>query len=250
MTLDAWPDSSAFHARSAIPGRNLRRQAWTGTADWPPEWTEITVKAYPRRPGVPLPEPEPTGAHTVTALLDRRASVRTPTGSDLPLPVLAALLRYCCGLRRPGGDPPDIGRRVYPSAGARFPLECYLIASRCAGLAAGAYHYDAVGHRLATLVEADLRRDVERAFGFPWITGARAVLVLTAALGRGAVKYADRAYRFALIETGHVGQNAILVGEALGVPVTPVGGFADEPLNRLLGARKDGELALYSLVLP
>ena len=270
MTLDAWPDSSAFHARSAIPGRNLRRQAWTGTADWPPEWTEITVKAYPRRPGVSLPmldpasrsstsmldpasrssTPEPASAHPLTALLDRRGSVRTPTGPALPLTVLAALLRYSCGLRRPGDYPPDIGHRVYPSAGARFPLECYLIASRCAGLAAGAYHYDAVGHRLATLVEADLCRDVERAFGFPWITGARAVLVLTAALGRGAVKYADRAYRFALIEAGHVGQNAILVGEALGVPVTPVGGFADEPLNRLLGARKDGELALYSLVLP
>jgi SagB-type dehydrogenase family enzyme len=248
MTLDDWPASGAFHARSAIPGRSLRAQTWTDTAGWPPEWTEITVKAYPRRPSVPLPDP--AGDHAVAALLDRRGSVRTPTGPALPLVVLAALLRYSCGLRTGSDRPPDVARRVYPSAGARFPLECYVLANRCAGLAAGAYHYDTVGHRLATLSEADLRGDIEQAFGFPWITSSRAVIVLTAALRRGAIKYADRAYRFALIEAGHVGQNAILVGETLGVPVTPVGGFADEPLNRVIGARKDGEFVLYSLVLP
>jgi hypothetical protein len=148
MTLDAWPDSTAFHARCAIPGRSLRRQTWTDTADWPPEWTEITVKTYPRRPLVPLPDPE--AADPITALLDRRGSVRIPTGPVLPLAALATLLRYSCGVRRSASGAPDAGRRVYPSAGARFPLECYVLASRCEGLAAGLYHYDPVGHRLSS----------------------------------------------------------------------------------------------------
>lgn len=248
MTLDSWPNITDFHARSAIPGRSLRRQAWTDTADWPPEWTEIAVKTYPRRASVPLPPS--AKANPLTTLLNRRGSVRTPTEHVLPLATLATLLRYSCGVRGPASATPDVGRRVYPSAGARFPLECYLLACRCEGLARGLYHYNVVHHRLVSLIEVDPRRHIEQTLGFPWITASRAIVILTAAVRRGAVKYADRAYRFALIEAGHVGQNAILVGGALGVPVTPVGGFADEPINRLLATHKDGELTLYTLVLP
>jgi SagB-type dehydrogenase family enzyme len=259
IVTDRWPHSAEFHARSAIPGRSLRAETWTDTADWPAEWTEITVKSYPRRRTIGLPEAAAPAAGLV-GLLEGRGSRRVPVPEPLPLGHLATILRYSCGVRPAPAGPsgvrpapagsPDPGRRVYPSAGARFPVECYLLASRCAGLDAGAYHYDPVGHRLTPLRVGDPRDHVRRAFGHPWITGSRAVLVLAAALGRSAIKYADRAYRFALVEAGHIGQNAVLVGGAVGVPATPVGGFADEPLNRLLDLAKDGELAVYTVVLP
>ena len=53
-----------------------------------------------------------------------------------------------------------------------------------------------------------------------------AVVVATAVFWRSRFKYGARAYRFALLEAGHLGQSLLLAAAALDVATTPVGGFS------------------------
>ena len=48
---------------------------------------------------------------------------------------------------------------------------------------------------------------------------------------RTRFKYGLRGYRFALLEAGHVMQNAVLAAAALALPALPVGGFYDRRLD-------------------
>jgi SagB-type dehydrogenase family enzyme len=79
---------------------------------------------------------------------------------------------------------------------------------------------------------------------------ATAATCLPGSSARTSCKYGDRGYRFGLIEAGHAAQNLALVGTALGIGITPVGGFADEPLRRLLGVFQGDELVAHTMVLP
>ncbi|MDQ4131332.1 MAG: nitroreductase family protein, partial [Actinomycetota bacterium] len=63
------------------------------------------------------------------------------------------------------------------------------------------------------------------------------------------VKYGERAYRFTLLECGHLAQNLLLVGGALGLGTLPVGGFLDDDLNTYLGLDGRRESVLYLVLM-
>ena len=93
-------------------------------------------------------------------------------------------------------------------------------------------------------------RDLRAALVDPsLIDGAAALVVLTAMFWRSRFKYGLRAYRFALLEAGHVVQNAILAATALGLPALPIGGFYDRRLDALVGADGLDEASVYALLL-
>ncbi len=54
------------------------------------------------------------------------------------------------------------------------------------------------------------------------------------------VKYADRAIKFILIETGILGQQLTLVAERLGLGTCMLGGYFDDEVNSMIGV--DGVL--------
>ena len=79
--------------------------------------------------------------------------------------------------------------------------------------------------------------------------GAGALVILTARFERGEARYGERAYRFALSETGHVAQNILLVAEALDLGAVPLGGFCEDELGRHLGLDSRRESPLYVVML-
>jgi SagB-type dehydrogenase family enzyme len=102
-------------------------------------------------------------------------------------------------------------------------------------LEAGVYHYDAAGHLLTLIAKKDLRIDIARAaLSQMWMAEAPLNLVITAAYHRVTGKYGERGVRYALIETGHVGQNIFLQAEALGLKAGIVGAFHDRRLAEVL----------------
>jgi SagB-type dehydrogenase family enzyme len=236
-----------FHETSSAVAHKLRGDTGIDQATWPAEWSEISFKHYDRLPWRPLPAPAFDSDMPLRDVLLSRRSRRTVSGEPLAERQLSTLLHASLA-RHP--DDPTAGRRPYPSGGARFPTECYVIALRVTSLPHGVYHYDLSRHGLHVLAQRTLGEDVERCFAVPWIVGARAILVLTTMLPRTSCKYGDRGYRYGLIETGHIAQNLALVGTALGVATTPVGGFADEPLRRLLRVFRNDELVTYAMILP
>ena len=237
-----------FHELSRIEGRHMLEETWQDSSLWPREWIEFTPKTYPRMRHIPLPDQDlPCEASLLTALHDRR-SIREPSPAPLLADQLAFLLRNSLGFRH--AESSQLNRRLYPSAGARFPLECYLVVMRCSGIDPGLYHYEVHNHCLSELLVDALSPVVKSIYGQEWTAQARVVLFLSAVMARTTVKYGERGYRHALVEAGHVAQNLCLVGTALGVPVTPVAGFADQRAHRLLDLGDVGEIVLYSAVLP
>lgn len=240
-------DYHEYHRASSIQAWRMRQESWTDPSEWPDSWTRIERKEYPRLEKIALPADESAPSMTVAQALSRRESGRIPSPEPLTLRSLSILLRLALGTRE---DLQAAGaRRHYPSAGARFPVECYAVALRCSDLEDGVYHYSPFEHSLAVLRQQPVTRGVRQIFGFDWIEGSRAVLMLSAVMGRSEIKYGERAYRFAVLEAGHLAQNLCLCAAALDLPSCAVGGFGDRIGNEMLGLDGRGEVLLHSVVL-
>ena len=63
---------------------------------------------------------------------------------------------------------------------------------------------------------------------------ASVVLVITAIFQRTRWKYQDRAYRYILLDAGHLGENLYLTATSLGLGPCGIGAFLDDEINRLI----------------
>jgi SagB-type dehydrogenase family enzyme len=240
----------AFHDDSSIDRWQIVRRAAPAFWDAPAAVRRISFKSYPRLAAVPLPEPGPAPDASLGAVLQRRRSEREPSAISLGVGQLSALLHWSVGHAERDAAGDTVIRRHYPSAGARFPVELYLVALRCDGIAEGLYHIAAPPRALERLPSpAGLAEAIARTFGYDWVGHSRAVVLLTAVINRTAVKYGSRGYRYALLEAGHLAQNLCLTATALGLPSAPVGGFADSGLLDLIRPTTGPEVPLYAVVL-
>ncbi len=137
----------------------------------------------------------------------------------------------------------------YPRRALSIPLELYVLAQSVAGLEQGVYHYNPFRHGLSLLGPVD-RRALRAALTDPTIAdGAAAIVAVTAVFWRTRFKYGQRGYRFALLEAGHLVQNAVLATAQLNLPALPLGGFYDRRLDEIVGADGLDEASVHGLVL-
>lgn len=183
---------------------------------------------------VVLPAPRRDGRLSLEAALQRRRSIRSFTRDSLSTSDVAQLLWAAQGITDPEGF------RTAPSAGALYPLECYVATS------SGVFRYEPASHRLRQHLGGDVRGSLASAAGGQSaVSEAAAVFVVTATYERTARKYGDeRARRYAVLEAGHAAQNVLLEAVALGLGAVPVGAFDDEGVARLLRLAP-GEAPLY-----
>ncbi len=60
------------------------------------------------------------------------------------------------------------------------------------------------------------------------------IIFLVSDLAKMTFKYQERAYRFALLECGHIAQNLLLCATSLKLKSFPVGAYMDDEVNFLL----------------
>ena len=189
-------------------------------------------KSYPEAQRIALPP-----AHREPAL-SLPASVRgappPPAFAEAPLALgeLGRLLQLTNGVTGRRG-----GRllRAAPSAGALYSGEVYVLAERVAGLAPGAYFYAVPNHALLRIRSGHFGDEVARAVERPSaLANAAAFVLLTNVFGRYTWRYADRGYRYALIDSGHIGENLRLSAVAAGIGEQAVLRFHDDRLNAVL----------------
>ena len=116
--------------------------------------------------------------------------------------------------------------RPYPSGGRCYALRAYLVVSRCVGLGAGLYAYDAQAHELVHVVEArdGLQRLLQdAAASAPSSTAPQVLMVLCADLSRVRQAYGDLSYSLLMKEVGALMQTAQLVATAMGLACCPLG---------------------------
>lgn len=200
--------------------------------------TQIFYKEYPRFETIELPDP-PAARITLDDAWAKRRSAREFSESALSLEDVSALLGAC----RIVEDERETERRTYPSAGARFPVECYLLAYRVNGLDVGCYHYKVRTHELEVLWPADLASRTAEVVS-PFVTNPGAAIVMTSVISRAEVKYAYKAYPFSYLEAGHMAQNILLAAAGAGIGACPIGGYVDAAIVELLDVTED-EIPLY-----
>lgn len=206
-------------------------------------------KSYACAERLVLPAESATLTMSLTEMLTRRRSAREFTGRDVAIGDLAAILRHANGVWGEAHRA-EHPRRAIPSGGGLYPTELYVLPLALSALAPGAYHYDPREHLLARFLDDPAEPVLARAcFGGTAITTASVAFVITVTFERQSVKYGERAYRFALLECGHLGQNLLLAGTALGLGTLPVGGFLDDELNSYLRVDGTEEAVLYVVLM-
>ncbi len=111
------------------------------------------------------------------------------------------------------------------------------------GIDNGLYHFGIQNHSLDLLRKGEIFVPAQGG-------ASRLTLFLTAIFFRSAWKYRARAYRYHLLDTGHVEENLILALKALKMPVAVTYDFDDREVNRLLGLDNQKEVALAIIDVP
>jgi SagB-type dehydrogenase family enzyme len=177
-------------------------------------------------------------------LLGARRSRRGYTAEPLSLQELATLLWSVQGVVRSGRG---FTLRTSPSAGARHPLETYVMVNRVEDLAPGLCRYAPAGHRMVRLGDdASVAGGLAAAcLGQEMLRASAATFIWTAVVGRGRWKYQQRAYRYIYLDAGHACQNLYLACEALGLGCCAVAAFDDDAVDGILGADGREEFTIY-----
>jgi len=139
--------------------------------------------------------------------------------------------------------------RMNPSSGNLHPTEAYLILPDIAGLS-GVFHYNPYLHALEKRAELSegLVREIKDFFGTECF-----LLALTSIPWREAWKYGERAYRYCLLDTGHVIGTVRFSASLKGWKVKYLNALSDEEIKIILGFDKvewyEGEEEFPEIIL-
>jgi SagB-type dehydrogenase family enzyme len=186
---------------------------------------------------VPLADVRPFPVDSLATVLRRRRSPTSYNSSPISVDQLGQLLGGACGVT---GElvlaDRAIPLRAYPSPGALYAVDVYLVPTRVEGLAEGVFRYDTARHALVAVHD----RPVDPAsFCLPdvraVVNGVAVFIALTICLPRATPKYGDESYRILVAEAGCIAENLILVAHALGLRAGPFTGVFDSLVDQAIG---------------
>lgn len=200
-------------------------------------------KDYPETEPVLLPQDIQLPDEKLSALIleaRRNRGARKVNVRDL-----SSILRLTCALtakaRHPGGD---FYFRSVASAGALYPTEIYVATRGLKNLEDGLYHFGLRRHSLTPIRARDLTPAIIELAQLPDKSAPALTFFMTAIFFRSAWKYRGRAYRYHLLDTGHVIEHLVLALKVLGLPANLTYDFDDNRANHLLGLDDNREVTL------
>lgn len=204
-----------------------------------PHMSPPPEKTYPRMPQIALPRLERPLSSLDEVLRTRRSFDEALSTDGLALPVLGALFDVALAQHNE--------RCPYPSGGALYPLEVYVVGRVITGERSAVYHYRPKEHVLEHLWDYALEpREILSTESTPH--GA-CYVVFCARWYVASRKYGDFAYLNSLMEAGHAAQNVLLAATALNVQARPIAGFADALITRMLDLDERHEQPVYLVAL-
>ncbi len=213
------------------------------TSDWGEQPQRF--KVYPAAQRIKLPDPHGYQGLSLEEAIEARRSTRRYAGVALSLDQLSRLLHAAQGItdkRR--------GYRAAPSAGALYPIEVYASVRTVTGIEPGIYHYAVREHELELVAAGDVSAAIAHAgLDQAFLGQAGVCFILSAIFQRTRWKYHERAYRYVLLEAGHIGQNLYLAATSMGLGACAVGAFYDAEVNRLFGLDGETEAALHIIAV-
>ena len=245
--LRPWnPQVGFFHAttkdvRFASKAILARRPSQKG-APAPP-----AIKRYPNADTIPLQPP--SLSDPFARVLHARRTWRRYSSRPVTIDELATILALSAGVQHwvEDADIP-IALKTSPSGGARHATEVYVVARDVKGLRKGIYHYAPAHHGL-TRIGGAVSNERMRSYvpGSEYFANASAMVFFTSIFARILWRYPyARAYRAALIESGHVCQTFLLAATRLGLAPFSVMALADTIIERDLRIDGISESVLYA----
>jgi SagB-type dehydrogenase family enzyme len=223
------------HIRGALMTRR-------GALAKPSEVPIGTHKEYLRMPRILLPEPGPLSLSLSAALAARTSCGACASDRALSLAELGTLLGNAIGMS-------DETRRRYPSGGALYPIETYLIGNVLDTHPSGIFHYHPKAHALEYLWETPPSFAMSHIIRSPNVSLTPLLIVFTSVWSRSSIKYGDLSYSHGLIEAGHMAENVLLAATALSMGTRPIAGYDDGVITELLDLDDQLEQPVYSILL-
>lgn len=223
-----------------------RHQMSGHSLDWSNQ--PSAYKVYPDIQVIPLPENPPFPEILLSEILRDPGPPR-----NYFIPSQGALsqilkLTYSLTARAGSADSPFYYRSV-ASAGALYPTELYLATPGGPDLKEGLYHYSIGQAGLSPLREENFSSFIQKTALWPEGFCPGLTFLFSAIFFRSAWKYRDRAFRYHLLDTGHLVENLLLALRAQKLPISLTYDFGDPDMDRFLGVDKtlEGTLALVSI---
>jgi SagB-type dehydrogenase family enzyme len=214
----------------------------------------LAFKIYRDLEAIALPQNSPgSNLPALEAIsLPVAAPAANSDGERTPdLATLSRILQLSAGITKrksyPGGE---ILFRAYPNTGGLHHIDLYLVAGELPGLSAGVYHFSPHDFALRRLRKGDFRAVLVEASGqSPDLLRAPMIIASASTYWRNAWKYQARAYRHCFWDGGTLHANLIAVAGSAQLEPRLVLGFADRPVEGLLGLdpEREGAIALVAL---
>ena len=214
----------------------------------------LPFKIYRGLETIPLPQSSPGNDLSALEAISLPGALPAAEAAEERIPDLACLSRILylsAGItkrkRYPGGE---IWLRAYPNTGALHHIDLYLVAGELPGLSAGVYHFSPHDFALRRLRAGDTRAVLVEASGrSPDLARAPVIIASASTYWRNAWKYQARAYRHCFWDGGTLHANLLAVAVSEQLEPRLVMGFADRPVEWLLGLdpKREGAIALVAL---
>ncbi len=222
------------------------------------EYIENLMRGRP----LPCPAKHYTGTRTIdlpgrevfsefSRVLRERRTWREFSHAKVSLQSFATLLELSFAVQQWQTIPKagKLAQKTSPSGGSLHPLEAYVLVRKVKGIAAGIYHYDALGRRLQEVRRGASGRELQKYLaGQWWYRDAALVVFLTALFGRTQWKYDyARAYRAILLEAGHLCQTFCLTATWLGLAPFCTIAMKDTAIEKALKLDGISESVIYAM---
>ncbi len=205
-------------------------------------------KIYPQTDIIQLPEVSSVQKAPLWRFYTHDREVVQETRIDLNLLSRLLMLTYCFTAKsRHGGN--DFYYRSAASAGALYPCELYLVADPLDGLKAGVYHYGLHNRSLTPLRYGRFTTSGGNCFPGESMASVSLYFFITAIFFRSAWKYRERAFRYVLMDAGHLMENLVLALKSTGLTYSIHYDYNDLACERLLGidGKREGVLACIAI---
>ncbi len=228
--------SAEFHAFTKILFKKSTKRFSPDPNSYPKEWKTTYLKTYDRATQVALPQPLQIEIPFYKLIAERKSHRSSDMDSSINIQDISTILHS--SVRELDSDASDgRGRRPVASAGARFPLETYLLITRdIDGVDGGVYHYRPDIHSLEKIYKPNNQTTINlsRLSLDPIADTYPVFFFITAVFNRSTIKYKDRAYRYILLEAGAAGQAIQNASTLLTKRSLIFGGTFDDEVEKLL----------------
>ncbi|MGD8562653.1 MAG: SagB/ThcOx family dehydrogenase [Desulfarculaceae bacterium] len=228
---------SSYHQETAYQ----RNAMWGHTLDWSHQ--PFPFKRYHHRLTEPLAEPRMPNA----GFFDMALTWPPPANKArqaLDARDLSGALLLSAGITAGGSSPAMPGLRASASAGALYPAEIYTTICGLEGIEDGVYHFTPEMPGVHQLWQGSLAAAAAKPLG---TSPSQLTFVISTIYWRSLWKYRSRAYRYCLLDAGHMLANLELALAAYGWPPRSIFDFADSSVGVFLGLATEEEGALCAI---